>query len=133
MKNRRGKSRFWHLRMAIFAFVILALVSTIGYMIIEDLNFMDAFYMTVITISTVGYSEVHPLSSGGRVFTTFIIVISLAVVVYLTTSVVELLLEGRMLDVMGRRKTLRELKEITGHCIICGYGRIGKQVARECK
>lgn len=109
-------------------------VGTAGYMIIEDLNFLESLYMTVITISTVGYREiaVKPTASG-QIFTIVLIIMGLATVVYFTTSIVEVLLEGRLLDIMGRRKFLRELKELSGHYIICGYGRVGKQIAGECQ
>jgi voltage-gated potassium channel len=101
-------------------------------MLIERLSFWEALYMTVITVSTVGYREIVLPSRGGEIFTMIIIVSGLATVVYVTTSVVEILLEGRLLDIMGRRRVLRELQDITGHYIICGYGRVGRQVAQEC-
>lgn len=101
-------------------------------MLIERLSFWEALYMTVITISTVGYREIVLPSRAGEIFTMIVIISGLATVVYVTTSVVELLLEGRLLDIMGRRRVLRELQDMTGHYIICGYGRVGRQVAKEC-
>lgn len=105
-------------------------------MLIEHLSAFDAFYMTVITISTVGFREVTKgalPTRGGQAFTIFLIISGLAVVVYVTTSVVEILLEGRVLDLLGRRRILKELQGLSGHYIICGYGRVGRQVATECK
>ena len=131
MRSRR--SPYWHLRTALLIFLGLITFGTIGYMIIERLAFLDALYMTVITISTVGYREVVVPSRGGEIFTMIIIISGLATVVYVTTSVVELLLEGRLLEIMGRRKVLKELQDLTGHYIICGYGRVGKQIAKECQ
>lgn len=136
--KRKSKSPYWHLRTALIIFIGLLLVGTIGYMIIEHLKFLDALYMTVITMTTVGFREVTKEpgmlpTRGGEIFTIFVILSGLAVVVYATTSVVELLLEGRILDIMGRRRVLRELQELSGHYIICGYGRVGKQIAMECK
>jgi voltage-gated potassium channel len=101
-------------------------------MLIERLSFWESLYMTVITVSTVGYREIVLPSRGGEIFTMIVILGSLATVVYVTTSMVEILLEGRLLDVMGRRRILRELHDIAGHYIICGYGRVGRQVAQEC-
>ncbi len=134
MRERLRKGPYWHVRTALLIFLALIFIGTIGYMIIEKLNFLDALYMTVITVSTVGYREIAAKPSrAGEVFTMFVIIGGLATVVYFTTSVVDLIVEGRVLDVMGRRRVLRELQDISGHYIICGYGRVGKQVARECK
>lgn len=130
MRSRR--SPYWHLRTALVIFIGLITFGTVGYMLIERLSFWEALYMTVITISTVGYREIVLPSRAGEIFTMIVIISGLATVVYVTTSVVELLLEGRLLDIMGRRRVLRELQDMTGHYIICGYGRVGRQVAKEC-
>ncbi|PKQ28913.1 MAG: potassium channel protein [Candidatus Anoxymicrobium japonicum] len=102
-------------------------------MIVERLGFWESLYMTVITISTVGYREMAAPSRGGQIFTIIIITCGLATVVYVTTSAVELLLEGRILEIMGRRRVLREIQELIGQYIVCGYGRVGKQIAMECQ
>lgn len=130
---RKSKSPYWHIRTAVLIFLALTVVGTIGYMLIEHWGFLDSLYMTVITISTVGFREIEIPSRGGEIFTICIIICGLATVVYVTTSMVELLLEGRLLDIFGRRRVLRELQDLTGHYILCGYGRVGKQVAMECK
>jgi voltage-gated potassium channel len=130
---RKGRSPYWHLRTALLIFLGLVTVGTCGYMIIERLSFWEALYMTMITVSTVGYREIVLPSRAGEIFTMVIIVSGLATVVYLTTAVVDILIEGRLLDVMGRRRVLRELQDITGHYVICGYGRVGRQVAKECQ
>jgi voltage-gated potassium channel len=129
---RSRRSPYWHLRTALLIFIGLITFGTVGYMLIERLSFWEALYMTVITISTVGYREIVLPSRAGEIFTMIVIISGLATVVYVTTSVVELLLEGRLLDIMGRRRVLRELQDMTGHYIICGYGRVGRQVAKEC-
>ena len=130
---RSRKSPYWHLRTALLVFFGLVTVGTVGYMIIERLSFWEALYMTVITVSTVGYREIVLPSRAGEIFTMIIIVSGLAAVVYVTTAVVDLLLEGRILELMGRRRVLRELQDISGHYVICGYGRVGRQIARECQ
>lgn len=130
---RSRKSPYWHLRTALLIFLGLITLGTVGYMIIERLTFWEALYMTVITVSTVGYREIVLPSRAGEIFTMIIIISSLAAVVYVTTSVVELVLEGRLLELMGRRRVLRELQDVTGHYIICGYGRVGRQIATECQ
>ena len=131
MRSRR--SPYWHLRTALLIFLGLITVGTIGYMIIERLNFWEALYMTVITVATVGYREVVLPSRGGEIFSMVLIIAGVATVVYVTTSGVQLLIEGRILDIMGRRRALKELHDITGHYIICGYGRVGRQIAMECQ
>lgn len=133
MDRERKRNPYWHIRTALIAFVALILAGTIGYVIIERLDVLDALYMTVITISTVGYREIGELSRGGELFTMILIIGGLASVVYVTTSIVELLIEGRLMDMMGRRRVLRELQDITGHYIVCGFGRVGRQVATECR
>jgi voltage-gated potassium channel len=134
MRGKDRRSPYWHIRTALLIFVGLVLVSTFGYMLIAKMGFFDSLYQTIITISTVGYREVFRVPNrGAEVFTIFVIISGLATVVYFTTSVVELILEGRVLDIMGRRRVLRELQDLAGHYIICGYGRVGKQIAKECK
>lgn len=134
MLKKKKNDQYRHVKNALIAFVCVILIGTFGYMIIEHLDFLEALYMTIITISTVGYREIatEP-SAAGEIFTIFMIICGLGTVVYFTTSVVELLIEGRILDIMGRRRFLRELKELSGHYIICGYGRVGKQIAGECQ
>ncbi|MBN2169097.1 MAG: potassium channel protein [Actinobacteria bacterium] len=131
---RKKNDQYRHLKLALVAFIVVISIGTAGYMIIERLDFLEALYMTIITISTVGYREIAPKpSAAGEIFTIILIICGLATVVYFTTSVVEMLIEGRILEIMGRRKFLRELKELSGHYIICGYGRVGKQIAGECQ
>lgn len=132
MNKARKRNPYWHIRVALLGFVLLNAVGTIGYMLIEHMGFWDSLYMTIITVSTVGYREIAVLTRNGEIFTMIIIIGGLASVVYVTTSIVELLIEGRLLDVMGRRRVLKELQEITGHYVVCGYGRVGRQVAKEC-
>ncbi|MBU4194091.1 MAG: potassium channel protein, partial [Actinobacteria bacterium] len=133
MNKIRKSNPYWHIRTALIAFVALIGVGTIGYMLIEHMGFLDSLYMTVITVSTVGYREIMIPTRNGEIFTMIIIIGGLASVVYVTTSIVELLIEGRLLDMMGRRRVLRELQDITGHYIVCGYGRVGRQIAKECQ
>jgi voltage-gated potassium channel len=121
-------------RNIIFATVMLALVlsmGTAGYMIVEKWDFLDAIYMTVITISTVGFTEVNPVSDQGRVLTMTILVSGLGVLGYLVGTLTRALVEGQLLQVMGRKKLERQIKALKKHYIICGYGRVGKIVCEE--
>lgn len=106
---------------------------TAGFAFIEGWPFLDAFYMTVITISTVGYGEIHPLSSHGRLFASFLIVAGLGTAIYTFTRLGQVLLEGELQGVLGRRRMKNEIAKLKDHYIVCGFGRIGKPVAEGLK
>ena len=104
---------------------------TIGYHTIEGMPFFDAFYMTLITISTVGFSEIKPLSLGGRVMTVFIIVSGISLLTYTLGQVARVFVEGELRKLLGRRKLEKQINRLKDHYIICGYGRIGTTISRE--
>jgi len=110
--------------------IVLMGVGSAGYMIIEGWNFMDAFYMTIITMATVGYGEVHPVSLGGRLFTVVLILLGVGFFLYVAGNIIQFLVEGRIRWVLGRRKLDKQIDKLKGHYIICGYGRIGRVLAR---
>ncbi len=121
-------------RNIIFAGIMLALVvgmGTLGYMAIEEWGLLDALYMTVITISTVGFGEVHPVSDQGRMLTMIILISGLGVMGYLVGTLTQTLVEGQLLRIMGRKKLERQIKALKDHYIICGYGRMGRIVCEE--
>jgi voltage-gated potassium channel len=97
-------------------------------MLTEGWPFIDALYMTVITLSTVGYREVQQVSPGGRIFTMILIFVGVGFVFYLTGSIVQFMMEGSIREIMGRRKLERGIKKQKDHYIICGYGRVGKAI-----
>lgn len=116
--------------------VVLALVGimaagALGYMVIEGWSFLDALYMTVITLSTVGYTEVHPLSRAGELWTITFIFGGLVTFGFVSAPLVELVFEGAVRGQFRRRRMRREIEKLNGHQILCGYGRVGRQVARE--
>ncbi len=105
-------------------------LSTAGYLLVEPgWSLLDAFYMTVITITTVGYREVHPLTPGGQVLTTFVVVIGLGLLLFTLTRVAQVMFEGELLDILGRRRMEREIAELDNHYVLCGYGKVGRPVA----
>lgn len=106
-------------------------VGTGGYMLIEGWPILESLYMTIITLATVGFSEVHPLSNPGRMFTSGLIIVGVGTVAYGIGSLTEMMVEGKILDTLGRRKVKREIKKLKDHYIVCGYGRIGRIVCRE--
>ncbi|MFC1945675.1 potassium channel family protein [Chloroflexota bacterium] len=114
----------------IYALVTVIFVGIIGYMIIEGWSFLDALYMVVITISTVGYSEINKLSVAGEIFTIFIIIIGVGGMLYTLTTVVQYFIEGHFTDILGRRRMKEKIAKLKGHAIVCGYRRVGREVAR---
>ncbi len=109
----------------LLAFAVLVF-GTSGYMIIEGWNFIDALYMTVITVASVGYKEVHDISTPGRLFTIFFVMTGVGTTVYVAGVVVQFMVEGRIRVILGRRKLDKQIERLKNHYIICGYGRIGK-------
>ena len=121
-------------RNLIFAALMLTLIvsmGTAGYMILEKWNFLDSLYMTVITLTTVGFSEVHPINEQGRILTMTILVSGLGVVGYLVGTLTQILVEGQLLRIMGRKKLERQIEKLKDHIIICGYGRVGRIICEE--
>ncbi|HPG49763.1 MAG TPA: potassium channel protein [Spirochaetota bacterium] len=115
-----------------FALLLLTLVFGItGYHFIEGMSFFDGLYMTVITISTVGFQEVKPLSVPGRVLTLLIISTGIMIAAYTIGTLVRVFIEGELRKTFGRRKVEKKISKLEGHYIICGYGRIGSLVCAE--
>ncbi len=122
-----------HLRFIIAAALILCVIfgGVLGFMFIEGWSFSDSLYMTMITLTTVGFNEVHPLSETGRHFTILFLIISIGTVGYSITTVISFLFEGHFAKAMKERRMERTLKRIKNHYIICGCGDIGREVALE--
>jgi voltage-gated potassium channel len=99
-------------------------------MIIEDWNFLDALYMTVITISTVGYREVNQVGEVGRIFTILLVFIGVGFTMYVAAAVVQFMVEGRIRIILGRRRLDKKLDRLKNHYIVCGYGRIGRVLSK---
>ena len=119
-----------HFTLSIILTVGLVLIGTSGYMLIEGWPFDDAFYMTIITLATVGYGEVHQISDTGRIFTIILIVAGVGYFMYVVGLIVQFLVEDRIREVLGRRKLDKQIAKLKDHYIICGYGRIGRVLAR---
>ncbi len=103
------------------------LIGTLGYMIISGYSFIDALYMTVITVTTVGFSEVKPFTPEDKVFTIFLIITSVVIVGYSVSTFSEYLVSGKLFDYFKYKKVEKEIAKLNGHTIVCGYGRNGKQ------
>jgi voltage-gated potassium channel len=133
LKRRKGQhsvTRIQQTLISIVLFIVLVGGGSLGYMIIEEWPLLDAFYMTIITIATVGYSEVHQVSAAGRMFTVILIFLGVGYFLYVATGILQFLVEGRIRLVLGRRKLDTQINKLKDHFIICGYGRIGRVLAR---
>lgn len=111
----------------------LLFIGTLGYMVIEGFSFMDAIYMTVITVATVGYGEVQTLSEAGRLFTIFLIMTSFGTFAYAVSSITRLVTDGEINRFIKQKRVKKTIGELEGHVIICGYGRNGRQAAHVLK
>ncbi|MBI4744858.1 MAG: NAD-binding protein [Actinobacteria bacterium] len=121
------------LRLAFLALFIVLTSGILGYAIIEKWSFLDAFYMTIITISTVGFTEIAPLSQAGKILTIFLIVGGVGTGGYTLGTAVEFMIEGHLTGIVERRRIGKILEKLKDHYIICGFGRVGQQIAKEFK
>jgi voltage-gated potassium channel len=122
-------------RLLLSAALIILIVSigTVGYMAVEGWNFIDSLYMTVITLTTVGFKEVNDLSFNGRIFTIVLLIGGVGTVFYTLGIGAKFIVEGELQEVFGRQRLEKKLKDLKNHYIVCGYGRMGKIIARELK
>ncbi len=120
-------------RVYIFLGIIISIVTvgTIGFMFIEHWSFLDAFYMTVITTATVGFEETHELSTYGKLFTIFLIIISFGTFALAISSITKYIMGGDYKINLKQYKTKKQLSTMENHVVICGFGRVGKQVAED--
>ncbi len=114
---------------SILIIAMIMIVGSIGFMIIEHMTPINSLYMAVITVSTVGFGEVAPLSEEGRLFVVFLIIFSVIAVTTAASSLGQVIIEGQLRSVLGRRKMKSKIKNLSEHHIIAGYGRVGRQVA----
>lgn len=106
------------------------LVGTIGYMVVEHWSLIDALFMTVITVGTVGFGEVHPLDRGGQVFTILLILAGVGALGFAFGQFIEFLVEGHLGNILEGRRMEKRIQELSGHTIVAGMGRVGTVVAR---
>lgn len=111
----------------------LLVIGTIGYMLIDGYNLLDAFYMTVITVATVGYGEVQPLSDEGRLFTAFLIITSFGTFAYAVSYITKFVVDGELNLFFKNQRMNAAVEKLDNHVIICGYGRNGRQAAQVLK
>lgn len=126
----RHKHRvWWPFFTGLVAIFVIFVLGVSGFMVIEGWDLVDSFYMVVITLSTVGFTEVHPLSAEGRMFTSALILGGVGAFAYLIGSFTQLLVEGRIQAILVKRRMEKMIDRLADHFIVCGYGRIGSIVA----
>jgi voltage-gated potassium channel len=128
---RRSENPLVRFRLAAILLVIVVAVGVTGYMVINGWSLLDSFYMVIITISTVGYTEVHPQGHAGRLFTSGLIVVGVATMLYGFGVFAETLADNAFGRYRRERQLQRDLDALRDHFIICGYGRIGTQIVAE--
>ena len=119
------------IKFSLLSLIILIGGGTFGYSAIEDWNLFESLYMTIITLTTVGYNEVHNLSHQGQIFTIFLIIFGVGTIAYTIGSMIQFMVEGQLHQILGRKKVQKQIGRLQGHYIICGYGRIGRLISRE--
>lgn len=119
------------LRLALGLFFMVIVVGTAGYQLLTGMSFIDALYQTVTTLSTVGFREVVPFDTKAKLFTVALILVGVGTVLYTLTLVIEQLLEGDIRSRFHQRRTDMQISELADHYILCGFGRVGQEIARE--
>jgi voltage-gated potassium channel len=109
----------------------LIVVGTLGYYWLESYSLFDSLYLTVITLTTIGYGDVTPKTTPGRVFTIFLALGGIFTLFYVAAEVIRLVISGEVQDVLGRRRMEQNLAELKNHLIVCGFGRMGRLVCKE--
>ncbi len=128
-QTRRAIAR--RFRLTLIALAVVMVAGTIGYVIIERWPVIDALYMTIITLTTVGFGEVRQLSEAGRLFTIFLILFGIGTVGYGVGNLAALLIEGRLQDLFRERRMERDIESLRDHIILCGHGQNGAHAAHE--
>lgn len=121
------------LQLSLLLLLGLVVVGVVGYMLLEGYHLVDALYMTVITLATVGFQEVEPLDPPGRVFTTFLIVVGVGTAAWAISNAAEVMLGQTFWKSVQRRRNQDMREHLRDHHIICGYGRLGRQIIRDLK
>lgn len=116
---------------AFVGIVAVLIIGTTGYHLIEGWSLLESLYMTVITVTTIGYGEVQPLSDAGRIFTLFVICSGIGTGAYLFVTGSRFLIEGEVEKIFTRRRSMKAIRNIRDHFIVCGYGRMGSFVCHE--
>jgi voltage-gated potassium channel len=120
-------------RLLVVAGLILGFLffGTIGFVVVEDYPVFDAFYMSLITMTTVGYMEVRPLSTTGRIYNSFLMLFGVGTMFYAIGAVTQTIIEVQFGDALQKRRVRRMIEKLSEHYLVCGYGRVGRAAAAE--
>jgi voltage-gated potassium channel len=121
----------FRVRYALAAIGAVIALGTTGFYTIEGWSFTDSLFMTVTTVTTVGYGEVHPLSQTGRIFSICLMLVGVGTVAYALSTTVQSIVQWELLETVGQRRRFREMNKLHKHFIICGAGRVGSRIIRE--
>ena len=119
------------LKLAVVLLLVIVVFGTSGFTFIEGYRPLEALYMTVITLSTVGFGEVRELDDQGRLFAIILIVLGVSLGAFTASVIGQMVLEGHLRELYGRRRMQKKISKLAGHYILAGYGRVGRRVARE--
>ncbi len=111
-------------------FSLILLGGTLGYMFLEDYEFTDALYLTIITVATVGYGDIVPHHPGGKILTVVLVLVGVSFVMYMFSKIVEAMVEGGLREILGKRQMKKQLSQLNDHYIVCGHGRIGSVICQ---
>ena len=117
----------------VLIFAAIITLGGVGYTLIEDWPWVDAFYMAIITVTTVGFGEIHPLTPAGRLFTSMLIILGVGSITYALTAVTNYMIAGEVGDVWEELRMNRQIKSLQDHYVVCGFGRVGQQVCARLK
>jgi voltage-gated potassium channel len=129
MQNVSDLPRRIGIAVTLLAMVIL--FGTVGYVEIEGWGWFDSLYMTVTTFTTIGGGELAPLSMGGKIWTMVVVIIGFGVLTYTLLALMSYVLEGHLGDAVETRRMQRQVARMNSHFVLCGYGRVGSQIARD--
>lgn len=121
------------LKYPIILLLTILAIGIVGYKIISDVSLIDAIYMTVITVSTVGFGELHPFNETEKIFTIFLIILSIGIFGYVISVITEYIANNNIVAELKYKKVENQIKKLSGHTIVCGYGRNGKQAVSKLK
>jgi len=124
-----AQSPFRRVQIGLAALVLVVVIGTLGYWLL-GFGLVEAVYQSVVTVSTVGYGFPHPIGTGVKAFTVFLILFGVGTALYTFTVTLELLIDGHMRELIRRRRMDRDIAAMQGHVVICGWGRVGREVAR---
>ena len=116
---------------AAIVLIVLPMIGTLGYIVIEGWSLSDAIYMTVMVVTTIGFREVQPLDEEGRIFTMVLAVTGVGAIFYALVGLFQFLLEGELAAILGVRRMKGRIESLRDHYILCGYGRVGSEIAQE--